>query len=466
MSHHRPRPRHAPAILAGAIVTAVILAGLATGPTAAANPGSASANSIPAIATPTPKPTATPPPVSVPAGATVLPPTVRFYGRGYGHGVGLSQYGARGRAAAGEDAAAILAHYYAGTSLGAMDPATQIRVLVLEAWPASQSAPVRIVGRIGPWTMDGAPGPFPADSVVSVRPPLAGSTAWHYTVTSSTGTMLWETSSSLAVHVRPADGTGRLELPTKPSAWDEYRGAFLVVPGSTTVSVVNELPIDAYLRGVVPAEMPSTWPAEALKAQAIAARSYAAYRLRPGVGTYDTVDDTRSQVYRGFLAERAATDAAIAATSGVIVTFAGSVANTLYHSTGGGATENNEDAFVSTTGAIVAGPVAYLRGSPDRAPDGSSYDATSPYATWLTASYTPGQLSSWFGADPRTSVGTLVALDLRNRGVSGRLMSVTLIGTSGTKTVSGDVFRYVFEAHRPALDPSMRSTLFALDPIP
>ena len=143
-----------------------------------------------------------------------------------------------------------------------------------------------------------------------------------------------------------------------------------------------------------------------------------------------------------------------------------SIANTLFHSTGGGATENNENVYTSATGAKVAGPVSYLRGSADRAPDGTSYDAASPYATWKTQTYAVAQLSAWFAADPRTNVGMLTALDLRDRGVSGRLISVTLIGSSGAKKVSGDVFRSVFNAGRPAADPMLRSTLFALAPIP
>jgi len=102
-----------------------------------------------------------------------------------------------------------------------------------------------------------------------------------------------------------------------------------------------------------------------------------------------------------------------------------------------------------------------------RRADGSSYDEASPYDTWKTATYTLSQIRSWFAADSRTNVGTLVALDLRNRGVSGRLISVTLIGSSGTtKKVSGDAFRSIFNAHRVSGDPMMRSTLFDLKPIP
>jgi hypothetical protein len=110
--------------------------------------------------------------------------------------------------------------------------------------------------------------------------------------------------------------------------------------------------------------------------------------------------------------------------------------------------------------------VSYLRGSTDRAADATSYDAAAPYATWATRTYTAAQLSAWFAADSRTNVGTLTALDLRNRGVSGRLISVTLIGTAGTKKVSGEVFRSIFNAGRPVGDPMLRSTLFGTAPIP
>ena len=102
----------------------------------------------------------------------------------------------------------------------------------------------------------------------------------------------------------------------------------------------------------------------------------------------------------------------------------------------------------------------------DRDALGRSYDSAAPYATWATRTYTRDQLTAWFAADPRTNVGTLTAIDLRNRGVSGRLISVTLIGSAGTKRVSGVVFESVFNARRPSGDPMLRSTLFATAPIP
>jgi stage II sporulation protein D len=212
--------------------------------------------------------------------------------------------------------------------------------------------------------------------------------------------------------------------------------------------------------------MPPSWPTEALRAQAIAARSYAVYRLHPSDGQFDLYDDTRTQVYRGAEAEAAAGDAAIAATAGTVLKSGSAVANAMFHSTGGGATENNEFVFVSPTGQIVSTPVSYLRGSPDRAPDGTAYDAAAPFATWGTAAYSRSALDAIFNADPRTAAGTSIRLDLSRRGVSGRLISVTLTGSLGSKTVSGDVFRSVFNANRPAGDPVMRSTLVDTRPIP
>jgi stage II sporulation protein D len=471
MNHARFPALHGRAAVAaaGAVVLATLL-GAASGGALAANPGVGRTLTMP---TPSVAPTAVPtqapsptPDANLPAGVTPLSGIITFYGRGYGHGVGMSQHGARGRALAGQTAAEILAHYYQGTSLGNVNPAAPIRVMVLNAYAATPSAPLVVVGRGGSWTIEGETAVFPADARLTIVPAVSG---WALTVTASDGRQLLATSRSGSFHVAPSDPgqtTARLEVPTKPTNADEYRGVLRILPGSTTISVVNELALDTYLRGVVPVEMPASWPAQALAAQAIAARSYAAYRLRPGVGTFDVYDDTRSQVYRGYLGEQAAGDAAIAATTGVVMMSGSSIANSLYHSTGGGATEHNENVFVSSTGSKVAAPVSYLRGSADRAPDGNSYDAGSADATWSTLSYPLATLSSWFMADSRTNVGALTGLDLQDRGVSGRRISVTLYGSGGSRKVSGDVFRAVFNASRPSTDRQLRSTLFALAPIP
>jgi stage II sporulation protein D len=422
--------------------------------------------------TPTPTPTVAPtasPPTPAP-GPVSLPSSVTIYGRGWGHGVGLSQHGANGRARDGQSASTILAHYYKGTVLGTMND-KPVRVLVLQSFGATASNPVQVYGRGGSWSIDGIAKTFPVDARLRFVPSTSGgTTTWKATVTATDGTTLHSSTTGSRIRIRPGSGA-TLQLWSTPSAYDRFRGVLRLIGdtgASSKVNVVNELPMEQYLRGVVPAEISASWPIEAIRAQTIAARSYAAYRLHPDTGTFDFHNDTRSQVYLGKLVEKAATDAAIAGTAGTVVrTSGGSIANTLFHSCGGGATEHNENVYVSATGQQIAGVYSYLRGSMDRRPDGTAYDSTSPNARWKTGTYTRAQIQAWFAADSRSNVGTLVALDLRDRGVSGRLISVKLIGANGsTKRVSGDVFRSIFNAHRPSGDAAMMSSLFDLAPIP
>jgi stage II sporulation protein D len=424
------------------------------------------------VAGPHPNPVLAADPAVPPAGPTPIGETVTFYGRGYGHGVGMSQYGARGRALEGATATDILAHYYQGATLGAVPLTTPIRVRVLNDFRASATRPLVLYGRRATWRFDGSPTTYPAGARIEVRPKAqttaSGTTfTWRVKVIAPTGAIL-RAGAIGSFRLRGVTSSTIFQVASRTSSFDLYRGAIRVGLKTTAplANATNELTLERYLRGVVPAEMPATWPVEALKAQSIAARSYAARRLRPGISWFDVTDDSSSQVYRGLLGEKPATTAAIAATAGVVLKSGSSIANALFHSAGGGATENNENVFVSASGSKVAGPVSYLRGSPDRREDGTAYDSGSPYATWKTLSYTSVQLSTWFGGDPRTRVGTITALDLRDRGVSGRLISVTLIGSLGTKKVSGDVFRAVFNAARPSGDLSMRSTLVDLVPVP
>ena len=120
-SLHRRPDRHAdrPSSRARALLWALALSALVGVGGAMGAGGASAAEPADPTATPTPTPTPTPAP---PDGPTVLGPTVTFHGRGYGHGVGMSQYGARGRALEGQATADILAHYYRGTTLGTLDP--------------------------------------------------------------------------------------------------------------------------------------------------------------------------------------------------------------------------------------------------------------------------------------------------------------------------------------------------------
>ena len=425
---------------------------------------------------PTPPPTPSPTPTPVdpdhwPTKATTLGATVTLYGRGFGHGVGMSQYGARGRALAGETAAQILAAYFEGSKPATTDPTQIVRVLLLAGYPAVSTAPLSIHGRGGPWTIDGVAGTFPAGGSVrawrtTMKVDGAATTTWRIKVLAADGrTQLHAGKVTTALIVRPAASATRLQLDAKPASSDTYRGSFKVVLGASSARVVDRLGLDSYLRGVVPVEMPASWPIEALRAQAVAARSDALRRLHPGTGTYDVYDDTRSQVYRGAEAEKAKTNRIIDDAPGAILKSGKQVVNAFFHSSGGGATENNEYAFVGTSGAVTSSPVKYLRGIADRAANGTAFDAAAPYYHWSTTSLTRAQLSAVFRKDPRTNVGDVTRLDLTHRGVSGRLYKVTLIGSAGSKTVSADVFASVYNAGRPSGASPIRSNLFDAAPV-
>jgi len=379
----------------------------------------------------------------------------------------MSQYGARGRALAGQTAPEILAHYFENTTLGSVATTTPVRILVLAGFASTAANPAKVIGLTGTWTVDGIPGTWPAGASARLVRVTSPTPAWQLRIVSSSGKLLLRTRTGSSVRIRPATKSTRLQLWSKPSQYDTYRGTIRLVGSSTgTVSAVNETTLDLYLRGVVAVEMPASWPIEALKAQTIAARSYAVARLHPKTGSWDVRDDTSAQVYRGTLGESTRATTAILATSGQVLKSGSHIVTAMFHSADGGATENNENVYVSATGGFVSPPVSYLRGSADRAPDGRSYDATSPHATWQTAAYTLDQLSAVFDADPRTNVGTITTLDLTRVGVSGRLISVTLTGSLGHLTVSSEIFRAVFNTYTPATDPYMWSTLVATAPIP
>ena len=130
---------------------------------------------------------------------------------------------------------------------------------------------------------------------------------------------------------------------------------------------MNTVALDSYLRGVVPSEMPNRWPAEALAAQAIVARTYALAHLHSG--DFDVYSDTRSQVYGGIAAEAASSDDAVAETAGQVVLYDGELADTFFFSSSGGRTANVQDVW---GGAAVP----YLVSVSD------PYDTLSPYHNW------------------------------------------------------------------------------------
>jgi SpoIID/LytB domain protein len=247
---------------------------------------------------------------AAPAGAS----TLLIEGAGDGHGVGMSQDGALGYAEHGWSDAAILAHYYTGTTLGQA----------------------------------------PAGFVVKV---LVG-------------------------------------------------------------SKVERVPLERYVRGVVSAEMPSSWPLPALEAQAIASRTYA-LTDDAGGSRFDVYSDTRSQMYRGVAAETAATNAAVAATAGQIVTYGGRPAITYYFASSGGMTEDVQNSFLGST------PEPWLQAVPD------SYETKS--SSWRLS-------MSFASAAARLSglvKGSFRGIEVLTRGASPRIVSAEVLGSRGARPVSG-----------------------------
>ena len=231
--------------------------------------------------------------VVVLAGAASADAAKRFTirGAGFGHGVGMSQYGAMGYASHGWDYKAILAHYYTGTDLGVLKAPRDVRVLLqTTSGSAAFSGASRAAGR----TL--APG-----KVYRARGRAAG-----------TIELLNARGRSLATVATPLRVTGPGVLTLKGLAGNgrtngTYRGA-LEFRGGTFggINAINAVSVDEYVKGVIPLESPASWPLEALKAQAVAARTYALTTSKGGAG-FEHYPDTRSQVYGG-VGRRAAVD--------------------------------------------------------------------------------------------------------------------------------------------------------------
>jgi SpoIID/LytB domain protein len=204
-----------------------------------------------------------------------------------------------------------------------------------------------------------------------------------------------------------------------------YTGTTLgQAPPNTIVRVlvrgkVRKIPLERYVRGVVSAEMSSNWPLSALEAQAIASRTYA-LTDHAGGSRFDVYADTRSQVYLGVAAETAATNAAVAATAGQIVLYAGRPATTYFFASSGGMTENIENAFLG------AQPQPWLRGVED------PYN-TGPAFNWKIAiSFTAA------AARLRGLVkGVFRGIEVLKRGISPRIVSAEVLGSGGAIPLSG-----------------------------
>jgi SpoIID/LytB domain protein len=182
---------------------------------------------------------------------------------------------------------------------------------------------------------------------------------------------------------------------------------------------VRAMPLETYVRGVVAAEMPASWPASALEAQAVASRTYA-LTAHAGGSRFDVYADTRSQVYRGVAAQTPQTDAAVAATAGQVVTYAGRLAITYFFADSGGRTENVENGFPGSA------PAPWLRGVVD------PYDRGPLHAWHTTMSFATA--SARLGKLVR---GRFRGIEVLRRGFSPRIVAAFVVGSGGRTLVNG-----------------------------
>lgn len=364
-------------------------------------------------------------PVAAPTDAAAQePPTsVTVRGHGWGHGRGLGQYGARGYAEGFATGSAwshdqILNHFYGGTHAATVPTTTPITVWL----KGRDGADLVVTTSAGGLYVDG----IFVDPGSSARISKVGGQWWLTTAYGCGTPEVWSTpiSSPVATPAVPNAATKPyLVTICTSSGMRPYRGSLKLVD-SGGLKTVNTVPIDAYLRGVVPDEMPSSWSAAAVRAQAVAARSYA---LAQGgeSGTRwpyaKTCDDIFCQVYGGANAEEPGSDAAVSATAGHVRRFAS------------GALASTE--FSSSTGGWTAGgsfPAVEDRG--DAHPSNSNHSWTTTLSTSTIAA--------------KYGVGTFQGVEVTRRNNlgedGGRVLSMVVRGSAGSVEVDGNTFRRDF----------------------
>ncbi len=360
-----------------------------------------------------------------------------FRGAGWGHSLGMSQFGAMEMAKDGWSASRILGHYYTGTTYDAVGDTQEIAANILHETPSVTATPSALVSGGGAFTVRVSS---------STSPTMTGGLGDSVTFTRS--------GTSVVVACASCDGATNLTGTTATLRWDtvttgdqtamtiggtRYRDGYTVVSltpsSSTTLEVVNRVRLhDEYLDYL--REMPWSWPVEALKAQAAAARGYALRNYQAGIRSacachvYDTTSD---QVYGGYPSAgdlpywggwRTAVRATGSASTGYVVRDDGVVIQAYYSSSHGGRSENNEDVWGGT-------PLPYLRGVSDP----WSLRPSNPRASWMLTK-SGSTVAGAFG------LADIARLDLRGRTVNGGVGRATATSTAGaTATITGEQLR-------------------------
>jgi stage II sporulation protein D len=318
-------------------------------------------------------------------------------GRGWGHGVGMSQWGAEGYARHGFGYRQILGHYYPHTHIGIANP-RDVRVLLLRMPNAFR------VGSAAPYVLVDARGRklhLRAGSIVVNR--------------------------KLVLRHKQLRGPLSFEPGAQPLrvAGAAYRGSVVVKVKQGELMAVNVLPLDRYLRGVVPWEVPKGWNAQTYEAQAVAARSYTIATLHPNED-FDLYPDQRSQMYGGVAAERDATNLAIGATAGQVLVWRDRIVPGFYFSTSGGKTSSVRDAWPR------AHQVPYLVSVND------PYDYLSPHHVWPTMPLPAATVARVLHVSGVTDMRVV-------ENSSGRAQAVRVRTARGWKRFSGQAIRKKFK---------------------
>ena len=354
---------------------------------------------------------------------------VKLSGHGFGHGHGMSQWGAYGAAAVGRLSwRSILAFYYPGTSLASIgNPTIRVRLDVVSHTTMYLPTPAGLRFVAANVSLRTLP------QVTATGARITKYRVWSRSVgglqvdaLSSAGWKLYTYSASPAVFTDPARGNV-VDVLLANGTRRAYRGSIVANrASSTSITPVSVLPMESYLRGVVPAEMPASWHPNALAAQAVAARSYASYdRAHASAGrTWDTCDTTSCQMYSGVPAEVGTSDAAVAASAGTSLTYGGRAAFTQFGAANGGWS--------------AAGSTPYLVARAD------PYDGALPNnANSWTKSITVASIQARW-----PSIGTYRQLRIISRDGhgqwGGRVLTAAVDGSAGSVTVTGATIRSAF----------------------
>jgi SpoIID/LytB domain protein len=342
----------------------------------------------------------------------------------------MSQYGAYGAALKGLSWKQILAFYYRGTGLSKLPSGTKIKVWIttdndnsLRVLPASGLAVGDTAGRR--YTV----------------PTGAKYTSWRINRSGTSYRLSYRTSNGSYVTKATGLTTGTWSFSTRSKivkvvlpngSVRPYRGTVALIKRGVGGRTVNTVLLEDYVKGVVPAEMPTSWAVDAVRAQAVAARSYAVRLQRfAGNSGYDICDTTACQVYRGIAFETSGGNAAVKATTGTIVTYRGVVALTQFASSNGGHS--------------ARGDYPYLAAQRD------PYDGVIKSQAWTRTLSASSISQAW------PSLGTVKRLQITSRDGAGawggRVKAIKIIGTARTATVSGTTFQHMF---------GMRSSLYTV----